>query len=558
MFTCSPFFFLYLLLLSAVSPLPAASLEDMEKALSQKDYALALAQAQALGEEDPDDPKLPSLLNRAGSQAGAEKRLAPAAAFYEELLRQSPESRYAERARTELAACYSGLRRLEDCIEQAKENLRLYPKSRSVPYWEFLVAQSSFRLWRFEEAEKQLRAFLSAYPNGPLAKHARSCLEDINPDWELSADGVVAYSGKYEEDIRFQKALHELPTRQKEAFGFLEERVGIDLEEHTEILYRFADANRNPQGGLIAVTRVIGVENEPTTVVRFYSEHVVASPETFATTLVHEIKHAGFIGIMGHPYDSLPKWVREGLALYASNDHLMRVRSVLLNEVVAGRDPLKVLDGIDDPDHTLADYLEDGLAFAWLESLQEGNVKLFCRRLVAGEGYQQILSEISGMPYANAIQAIDAYCLEQVQQALGEGYEQFQPLRKANIAAFNQGAEATANWLNSGGQQASEAWLTEHPQHLLEPYARFCLARALIRAGQFEQGRETLKPVLTEDSRKSSLQDEAQLWLGISYLRQGNQGKAREAFGVLLRDYSFSSSAKKVAGQMPPAGPVTE
>lgn len=136
------------------------------------------------------------------------------------------------------------------------------------------------------------------------------------------------------------------------------------------------------------------------------------------------------------------------------------------------------------------------------------------------------------------------YCLRRVEEELGEGHEAFIPLRKANYAAYNQGADATKTWLASGGLEDSERWLREHEGHLLEPFARYCLGRSLITAVDFDAGREQLQVILTEDSRRSTLRENAQLWVGISYLREGDSTKAREVFGALLRDFSYTKSAK--------------
>lgn len=413
-------------------------------------------------------------------------------------------------------------------------------------------------MWRFKEAEPKLTAFVQKYPNGRFAEHARKCLADINPNWKINEDGVVAYSGKYEKDIRLQAALINLPKRKKESFQLLEQRLGIDLAPYTRVVFAFEDAGRDSKGGLVAVTSVVGIDNQPTIAIRFYTEHVVTSPQTYHTTIPHEIKHAGFLGIMGHAYSDLPKWIREGLALYSVDDHLLRVDNVLLNEIIAGRDPAKVLDGIDDPTNNLSDYLEDGLAFEWLERQQAGNVKRFCKRLVAGEDYKVLLADLTGLPYKQAIAQIDAFCQDYVEDALGDGYEQFAPLLKDYYVAFRKGPNATKQWLATGGKNSLETWLSDNPGHLLEPFALFCLGRALVVAGRYEMGREYLRKVLEGDDRRSSLNDDVQLWLGISYNNQGDAKNARATFGVLLRDFSHTKAATKVYGQMPPAGPVTE
>jgi hypothetical protein len=348
-----------------------------------------------------------------------------------------------------------------------------------------------------------------------------------------------------------------LPADVDEGFRTLEQRLGLDLKPRANVLYEFKDPVLGSKGGTVATTMAIGLKNKPTNLIRFYSEYAVAQPTHYRKTLVHELKHAGFQGIMGHPYDDLPVWVREGLAVWGSNDVATRLQLVLCNQIIGGKDPLTVLDGLEDPDRDEADYLEDALAFEWLESKQPGNVKAFCGRLIKGESYREIWESLSGMSYAKAIVEANTYCRSRVAAALGDAYTAFQKLHKAHETAINKGKPANEKWLNEGGQAAIEQWLADNPEHPCAPFARFCLARSFITAGKYAPGRKLLQQILDEDALRSTMLDDAQLWIGVSYNWEQDSANAAAAFGVLLRDFSCSQSAKQVAGKFPAAGPVT-
>ena len=66
-----------------------------------------------------------------------------------------------------------------------------------------------------------------------------------------------------------------------------------------------------------------------------------------------------------------------------------------------------------------------------------------------------------------------------------------------------------------------------------------------------------LQLIIDEDVDRCTLLDDAQFFIGYSYNLQGD-AKAREAFGVLLRDFPYSVHAKQFIGKLPPAGPVTQ
>jgi hypothetical protein len=382
--------------------------------------------------------------------------------------------------------------------------------------------------------------------------------DQIDPPWDIDENGLVSYSGKYDGDIRLEAAVKSLPADMEAGFRMLEERLGLDLRPHTRVIYLFKDADNKTKPGLKASTFIVGRDNEPTVVMSFYSEYVVSQPESYRQTISHEIKHAGFKGILGQFYEDLPKWIREGLAVWGSNDVDTRLQLVLSNKIAAGKDPMTVLDGIDDGDRNEADYMEDALAFEWLESKKPGNVKAFCRDLAKGKPYREIWADLSGMPYADAMAEANAHCRKRAASALGQAYTDFVPLRKAHEKALNAGMDATRKWLTEGGKIALEKWLAENPSHPAEPFTRFCLARSLARDGQGTACRKLLQHILDEDGLRCTLLDDAQFWIGVSYNWEKDFDNARAAFGVLLRDFPCSHSAKQVVGKFPAAGPVTE
>lgn len=553
-------------LLASVLPIFSTFAQPMEDnplaaipaAVEAKEYGRALELANASLARDPLPEETADVLFKSGTACANGMELDSAAGFYRLLLDKLPDSEHASEARAELLGCYYNLRQLEQSIVQAKVNLKLDPDSHWVEYWHFVIAQCHFRLWRFAEAKPKLEAFLAEYPDGDYAKYAKSCLDKIDPEWEIDENGLVRYAGKYDRDIRLAAAIKSLPEDMETGFRMLEQRLGINLKPHTNVIFLIKDAGSKAKPGLKASTYVVGRDNKPAIVMRFYAEYVVAEPEVYRQTIVHEMKHAGFKGIMGQAYEDLPTWIKEGLAVWGADDVNTRLQLVLSNKIAGGKDPLSVLDGIDDPDRDVADYLEDALAFEWLETKKPGNVKAFCRQLTSGNPYREIWADLSGMSYAEAMAAANAHCRTRMVAALGEAYNELVPLRKAHEKSMNAGEEATRKWLEDGGEAALNHWLKANPGHPAEPFARFCLARALARAGRGDESRELLRQILDEDGLRCTLLDDAQFWIGVSYNWERDHAKAGAAFGVLLRDFPASHSAKQVAGQFQPAGPVTE
>lgn len=535
----------------------AADAQAVIDACKAGEAEAALEAARKLVAADPERADLAEVLVEAAGMLAQERQYDSAAGFYRLLIAQYPSSKYLEHAHTELAACYYQNRKLKECHEQVKENLKLYPKSQWVEYWEFLVAQIDYRLYEFAKAKEGYEAFLAKYPDSQYAGHARADLGRIDPQWEIDRHGIVRYTGKFEQDIRFKSSLEAAPKYIADAYGILEGLLGVDLRNHTNVLILFKDSGFNRAGGVTATTRIIGIDNKPNTMIEFFTEYVVSNPEGFRRTVVHEMKHAGFAELMGgQSYHDLPEWIREGLAVWGSETVDNRVTLVLSNSIISGGDPMRMLDGIEKAGPDNNDYLEGSLAFEWLESRKAGNVKAFCRRLVKGEPYREIWADLGGASYEKCMELADEHCRRRVKEALGEAFESFVPLRKAVEAAVAKGGEAVKAWLADGGEADLKGWLETNHEHAAAPFARFWLGRALIDAGRHDAGRALLQQIIDEDAERCTLLDDAQFFIGYSYNLQRDV-KAREVFGVLLRDFPYSQHAKQFVGQLQPAGPVT-
>ena len=184
--------------------------EDYQRlceASQAKQYVKALELGEAFVVEHPDHPEIASALHLAAMGGRKSSNFKRAVPLFRKILKDHPQFKSTDEVRFGLAECLSGMRALEECIKQCRENLEAAPESPNADYWRFLIPQSQFRLWRFKEAEEGLKAFLASHPNSAYAEHASRYLEKINPTWKVDENGIAAYSGKYKEDYRFQAAI---------------------------------------------------------------------------------------------------------------------------------------------------------------------------------------------------------------------------------------------------------------------------------------------------------------------------------------------------------------
>src|SRR5690606_413175 len=151
-----------------------------------------------------------------------------------------------------------------------------------------------------------------------------------------------------------------MPGEVADAWKILKQTLGVDLKG-AQVVFEFRDKGFTRDTNR-AVTETIAVDYKPYTRIIFYTEHVVVSAEDHRSRIVHELKHAAFRDVMGQAYLDLPKWVREGLAVYGAEQLEDRLAAIVGGETFSGRDPRKLLDGVDDADHDTNDYLEDAAA----------------------------------------------------------------------------------------------------------------------------------------------------------------------------------------------------
>ncbi len=453
------------------------------------------------------------------------------------------------------------LRRKRDlaaCIRLCEAYLKTEDTDARKAQWTFYKGECLYRLWRFKEARAALQETQRLAPDSPPAKQAQRLLRLIEPNWTVDPHGIVqGYHGKYVKDIRFQAAIAELPKFLPQARRLLAQRLGLDVAKDTLILFRFADWGNSGKGGRTGQAQTVCWKGKPVTLITFSTERLVVCPADFRQLIVHELKHAVLRNHLGQQYLKLPKWVKEGLAVWAAGEGENRIAAIISNQMFMQAKLASLCDGIE-VNRDLNDYLENYLAFAWLESRGAGNVKRFAQRLYGGEDYDKVFADLAGMPFTAAMNAANAYCRQQIKTRAGAGWEELRQIRQRDFAMRKNGMEAYAAWSGGRGAELYTGWLRTHPNHVLAANARYRLGQALVLGRHFERARTVLQEILKRDLQRSSLGDDAAYWIAESYRREGHEEEAKKAFGVLLRDFAAYRAARNVPQTYKPAGPVTK
>ncbi len=547
-----------LLLCLIAAPLWANADADYQALLDDfkgKRWSEALARAEAFIEKHPEHRYLDAA-HYMGANAGLNARQHDRAeALYRAMLEKHADSRHIEKARNELVSVLEDSRKLQECIVQCEANLKAAATSRYAERWQYLIGACNFRLWEFKKAELQLSEFIKQHPTSSYVRSARNYLQQINPPLKLDDSGIVkGYGGKFTEDVRFRRALENLPKYVAEAWDVLKRTLGVDLKG-AQVVFEFRDKGYSSSAAR-AITETIAVDYKPFTRMVFYTEYIVTSEADFRSRVIHELKHAAFRDIMGQQYLNLPKWVREGLAVYGAEQLNDRASAILSNRIFGGRDARAVIDGLDDADHSTEDYLEDACAFLWLESRGKGNVHTFCRRLLQGQAHGPLFAELAKMELPDALDAASAFAGKYIDERMGKAEAAYAAIRNDENAARRARAEVA--WFSEGGIARYEAWLKKNPDHVLTADCLYRLGKALIATGRHEAGRARMARVVAEHQLTSTICDDAMYWIARSYELQGRHDQSAATWGVILRDYSWSRPAIQHKDKYKPAGPVRE
>jgi tetratricopeptide (TPR) repeat protein len=295
-----------------------------------------------------------------------EEAIAEADAFLEE----RSDTKDADLVRYERAEALEELRRFDEAIEGYRS---VGAKLKEKAAWRTGVAL--FRGRRFEESRKALDAFLAAYPESRYRKSAEEYRFRTDTGFREIRGGIVLdYEGKYEHDPRFHELRDGLAERRKQALAEIARKVKVRVPR--TFLLRFQDT-AGSRSGNHAVTRLEVVDGKPQQVVILRTEYFVAEFMDIQRTLVHELYHALQRESLGEGHFAVPKWAREGAAMYVAGQGESRLRT-LAAEV--GRrsdetDPMaRLVDGLGGA-HAYEDYAEDVGAFLAAEE-RHGRAKV--------------------------------------------------------------------------------------------------------------------------------------------------------------------------------------
>ncbi|MCC7138046.1 MAG: hypothetical protein IT460_06405 [Planctomycetes bacterium] len=436
---------------------------------------------------------------------------------------------HAHSARFMAAQAAWSTRRYDDVLAQVDRYLADFPAKEYADRLEVLKGEALFKLRRGPEAKAVLGGFVERKPGAKAAAEARTWLARIDPaDRTVRGPVVLDYDGKYAGDPAFLARVAEVERLVPEAVARSARRLGLAASDAPPFRVRFADTGERPDTTHMETREELhGAVVVQALVVR--TEALMARLFDVARTLTHELVHVRHRHALGEPYYGVPKWAREGLAVWAAEQgptRLPLLYNLLATNPKTEDAVARLVNGLRGP-HTTDDYGEDWLAFRFVEETKGADaVGRLVRRLLRDPDVEAAFAEAAGTPFPAFEQAARAWAQDRVRRDLGDR-EAYLAARRA--AAAGTPAEAVA---------AFDAFLAAHPAHALASRARYDRAAALFRAGRLADAAAAFDALERDPLAEIFRDDVAEHRVRVAAAR-GDAAALEAAAKAFVRDFSW-------------------
>lgn len=320
-------------------------------------------------------------------------------------------------------------------------------------------------------------------------------------------DGVPReYSGPLRlcpDVIHFREQLGAL---QQKAINHNLSVLGIPADQ-VRVLTFICD--RSPDGGGDNMsTSSTTIDEQYYGYIRVYASSLVSMRMDSELTYIHEVNHAVLRSYLAELYFPLPKWVREGLAVYCAGQLGHRARVLLAGNLLraqsladGARVARKMVDGIEDS-HSYADYAESALMIKFLDQQAAGGIPALIKALKAGTSWDEAIPQITGMSLEDYVEAGQTYALQELLNLEAQAYLQVIPvltaLRTNMVDDEKRESEAMQKAMQDARALIKDALVMAEPPYHAAIVAYY-LGRAYLALGQDEDAYRLYTTWLADD-----------------------------------------------------------
>jgi tetratricopeptide (TPR) repeat protein len=392
----------------------------------------------------------------------------------------------------------------------------------------------------------------------------------------------AGYSGRYARLDAFREYVRELPGLRRSAIERFNDTLGCGYKDSERITVSFRDASdpdadiwKRFTGGFLETSwDGTGPQRHPDIVI--HAEFVVNGLTDRNRQFTHEMTHAICREIMGERYSALPKWLREGIALYNAEQGEDRI-TYFLTFLKYAREPGKLLNGLLG-EHSMEDYPEDYLAVRFLVETRGRNVIMgMIDTIVSGKTAEDAVKAATGLEFGDFEKAARAWAADRLKAMRDPATNDYLAIMEQNsrvesVESARTLGESCAKFLEKHGDSylaanvryyAAKAMqlMNRFPEAIAayDEFARTCpdqsylLDDSLLRraecmsaTGRHSEAVALLERLVLDFPNSLSLEDGSYV-LGIELEKAGESWYALRALEKALRSFPKSAWAPRAA-----------
>lgn len=339
------------------------------------------------------------------------------------------------------------------------------------------------------------------------------------------------YEGKYKKSARLLRFAKHLPKYQSRALKLIKKRLGIIPEDNILIKVVFKDAI---EAGAKTIQTFRGPafstfwdDDEGKIVILLRTEFLVNRRYDPREELTHEMAHAVMRERMiRNDYAALPRWLREGLALWAAGQVESRIQ-VAAKSIDGRKSQASLFAGLETGTHTIDRYAEDVLAIEYIAGRQ-GNKRI--KRLVG--------MLVNGVHPHKAVEIVaDRRWQSFKVECRRYSMRRFQELRPPETSRYWTIVELNKRGRYSSVKKESARFFREFPNSIFRGDVLYWRGKACRMQKNLSQAESALLEMIRKHSLYSSYIEEALYQLGSIRIESGRFKTAMVPFKQMLKDH---------------------
>jgi len=339
---------------------------------------------------------------------------------------------------------------------------------------------------------------------------------------------------KYAQTAWFTEFAGRLVAVRRAAVAKINRLTGLAYVDRYTIVMRFGDQNEEGARrfkNLHAQRVTIQRGGSDVQLIRFFMEYFKNGQADLSKKVIHEMVHAVMRESMSRAeYLRIPKWVREGTAVYLAGQEEARIRHIL--SLHAEGNPFSVVKDLGAR-HSSVDYARDALLFHYMVDRHGlDKFKSFMRLLVREKQPPPVAIEKAlGISFARFRKEGLAFAIEAVSKLAAQGDVDYKAaFQLYRLRLFDRAVSALA------------AIIKRRPISYAASGASYYLAKCYYYRREYEKAKAAFQLHIRNYSGMSGLVDDAKFYIGISCYEQGNFAGCAKAMAELRRDYPYSGS----------------